>query len=109
MMGDHRSQEEYIRQVLEAYRKTPGTMGTLRRPDRLLAPQLYQLGVSVAVIEKALVLAATRRLMRPANLIVALNVVVMMSPLAAIHSADPVSVKFAKCRQNHRRHRQIHP
>ena len=28
-------QEEYIRQVLEAYRKTPGTMGTVRRagPD----------------------------------------------------------------------------
>ena len=27
--------EEYIRQVLEAYRKTPGTMGTVRRADRL--------------------------------------------------------------------------
>jgi len=30
-------QEEYVRQVLEAYRKTPGTMGTVRRADRLLA------------------------------------------------------------------------
>ena len=57
--------EEYIRQVLEAYRKTPGTMGTVRRPDRMLAAQLYQRGVSVSVIENALVLAATRRLMRP--------------------------------------------
>ena len=45
-MDDGRSQEEYIRQVLEAYRKTPGTMGTVRRPDRLLAAQLYQRGVS---------------------------------------------------------------
>ena len=27
--------EEYIRQVLEAYRKTPGTMGTVRRADRV--------------------------------------------------------------------------
>jgi hypothetical protein len=26
-MDDGRSQEEYIRQVLEAYRKTPGTWG----------------------------------------------------------------------------------
>ena len=60
-------QEEYTRQVLEAYRKTPGTMGTVRRPDRVVALQLYQRGISVSVIENAFVLAATRRLMRPAN------------------------------------------
>ena len=59
------SQEEYVRQVLEAYRKTPSTMGTVRRADRLLAAQLYQRGLSVKVIENALVLAATRRLIRP--------------------------------------------
>ena len=59
--------QEYIRQVLEAYRKTPGTMGTVRRPDRVLAVQLYQRGVSVNVIENAFVLAATRRLVRPAG------------------------------------------
>jgi hypothetical protein len=59
------SQEEYVRQVLEAYRKTPGTMGTVRRADRLLAAQLYQRGLAVKVIENALVLAATRRLIRP--------------------------------------------
>jgi hypothetical protein len=57
--------EEYIRQVLETYRKTPGTMGTVRRADRMLAAQLYQRGVSANVIENALVLAAARRLMRP--------------------------------------------
>lgn len=57
--------EEYIRQVLEAYRKTPGTTGTVRRADRMLAAQLYQHGVSASVIENALVLAAARRLMRP--------------------------------------------
>jgi hypothetical protein len=60
-------QEEYIRRVLEAYRKTPGTTGTVRRPDRVLAAQLYQRGVSVSVIENAFVLAATRRLVRPEN------------------------------------------
>jgi hypothetical protein len=53
--------------VLEAYRKTPGTMGTVRRADRLLAAQLYQRGLSVNVIENALVLAATRRLIRSAD------------------------------------------
>ena len=66
-MDDGRSQEEYIRQILEAYRQTPGTMGTVRRPDRVVALQLYQRGISVSVIENAFVLAATRRLMRPAD------------------------------------------
>jgi hypothetical protein len=60
-------EEEYIRRVLEAYRKTPGTMGTVHRQDRTVAARLYQRGVSVSVIENAFVLAATRRLIRPAD------------------------------------------
>lgn len=60
-------EEEYIRRVLEAYRKTPGTTGTVRRPDRVVALQLHQRGVSVSEIENAFVLAATRRLMRSAD------------------------------------------
>jgi hypothetical protein len=60
-------QEEYIRQVLEAYRKTPGTVGTIRRADRLLAARLYQRGVPASVIQNAFVLAAARRLMRPVD------------------------------------------
>jgi len=75
-MDDDGDQEEYIRQVLEAYRQTPGTMGTVRRADRILAAQLYQRGLSLKVIENALVLAATRRLIRPAG----------APPLATIHS-----------------------
>ena len=67
MADDGRGQEEYIRQVLDAYRKTPGTMGTVRRADRLLAAQFYQRGVTVRVVENAFVLAAARRLMRPAD------------------------------------------
>ncbi len=66
-MDHSREQQEHSRQVLEAYRKTPGTMGTVRRADRLLAAQLYRRGVSLKVIENALVLAATRRLIRPAD------------------------------------------
>ena len=37
--------EDYVRKVLEAYRNTPGTCGNPRRPDRLLALQLYQRGI----------------------------------------------------------------
>jgi hypothetical protein len=66
-MGDDVSREEYVHHVLEAYRKTPGTTGTGRPADRMLAAQLYQRGVSLKVIENALVLAATRRLIRPAD------------------------------------------
>ena len=62
---DPRTQEEYVQRVLAAYRSTPGTTGTIRRPDRLLAAQLYERGVPLMVIENALVLAAARRLMRP--------------------------------------------
>lgn len=66
-MADRISQEEYVRQVLAVYRKTPGTIGTVRPADRMLAAQLYQRGLSVRVVENAFTLAATRRLMRPAD------------------------------------------
>ena len=59
--------EDYVRKVLETYRKTPGTCGNLRRPDRVLALQLYQRGVPLNKVENALVLAAVRRLIRPAD------------------------------------------
>jgi hypothetical protein len=66
-VSDASGQEEYIREVLEAYRKTPGTMGTIRPPDRMLAAQLYQRGVSLRVVENALLLAVARRTIRPAH------------------------------------------
>lgn len=59
--------EDYVRQVLEAYRNTPGTCGHLRRPDRLLAVLLYQRGIPLNKVENALVLATVRRLIRPAD------------------------------------------
>ena len=61
------SREEYIQKILHAYRQTPGTTGTIRRPDRLLAAQLHTRGVPLRVVENALVLAAARRLMRPSD------------------------------------------
>ncbi len=57
--------KEYIQMVLTAYRQTPGTAGTIRRSDRLLAAQLYARGVPLDTVENALVLAASRRLLRP--------------------------------------------
>ncbi len=70
------NQGEYIGHVLDAYRKTPGTMGTVRRPDRLVAAQLHERGVPLMVVENAFILAAARRLIRPVN----------ASPLGTIRS-----------------------
>ena len=50
----------------QSYRSTPGTTGTIRRADRQLAVQLWERAVPLLVIENALVLAAARRLLRPA-------------------------------------------
>lgn len=56
---------EYVRRVLDAYCTTPGTCGAIRKPDRALALQLFERGVPLAAVENALVLACTRRLVRP--------------------------------------------
>ena len=62
-------QRDYVRRLLDAYRATPGTCGVIRRPDRMLAAQLHQRGVPLEAVENAFVLAAARRLIRPADAI----------------------------------------
>jgi hypothetical protein len=69
-------QRDYVFRLLDAYRATPGTCGAVRRPDRVLAVQLYQRGVPLEAVENAFVLAAARRLIRPAG----------AAPLGAIRS-----------------------
>lgn len=58
------TKSEYIRSVLDAYRRTPGITGTVRRNDRLIAAALYDRGVSLRSIENALLLAGGRRIFR---------------------------------------------
>ena len=58
---------DYVRQVLEAYRLTPGTAGVVRRADRSFATQLHDRGVPLTTVENALILAAARRSARPAD------------------------------------------
>jgi len=57
---------QYVRRVLDAYRATPGTCGVVRKPDRALALRLFVSGVPLAAVENAFILAAARRLIRPA-------------------------------------------
>ena len=60
-------QRDYVCRLLDAYRATPGACGAVRRPDRVLAAQLHQRGVPLDAVENAFVLAAARRLIRPAG------------------------------------------
>jgi len=77
------SKKLYIRKILDAYRRTPGTTGVVRRNDRLLAAVLYDRGVSVTAVENALVLAASRRLFRsPAT--------VPLQPIRSLYYLLPV-------------------
>ena len=67
MEGNPISREDYLRSVLRAYCTTPGTTGVIRRPDRLLAAQLYERAVPLIAVENAFLLAAARRLFHPAG------------------------------------------
>lgn len=61
------SREHYVQKVLQAYQHTPGTTGQVRPPDLQLAVQLQQRGIPLRTIENALLLAAARRIFRPAD------------------------------------------
>ena len=62
--GEDLSQEEYVRRALDLYRRMPGTLGHVRRHDRVVATDLHRRRVPLAVVESALVLAAVRRTLR---------------------------------------------
>lgn len=76
------TKKDYIRKVLDAYRRTPGT-AALRRSDRLLAAALFDRRVSLTTVENALVLAASRRIFRPPD-------AVPLQPIRSLHYLLPV-------------------
>ena len=76
------AKNDYIRTVLDAYRRTPGTTGVVRRDDRLAAA-LYDRGVSVTAIENALILAASRRIFRSPD-------AVPLQPIRSLYYLLPV-------------------
>lgn len=52
---------DYVRRVLDAYRRTPGTTGQVRAADRRLALDLNARGVPLGTVQDALLVAAARR------------------------------------------------
>ena len=61
-LDDHTA---YVHAVIARYRRVIGSGVRARRDDRRLAADLHQRGVSLAVIETALLLATVRRRARP--------------------------------------------
>jgi hypothetical protein len=93
----------YMRKVLDAYRRTPGTTGAVRRSDRLLAALLYDRGVSVTAVENALILTASRRIFRPPD-------AVPLLPIRSLHYLLPVIDEVLQLRisQDYFRYLQFH-
>jgi len=97
------AKQDYIRKVLDAYRRTPGTTGVIRRNDRLLAAVLYDRRVPVTTVENALILAASRRIFRSPD-------VVPLQPIRSLHYLLPVIDEVLQLRisQDYFRHLQLH-
>jgi glycine/D-amino acid oxidase-like deaminating enzyme len=97
------AKKDYIRKVLDAYRRTPGTTGAVRRSDRLLAVALYDRGVSATTVENALILAASRRIFRPPD-------AVPLQPIRSLHYLLPVIEELLQLRisQDYFRYLQFH-
>lgn len=77
------TRQDYVKQLLDRYRGTPGTLGHVRRGDRSLASQLHQRGVPLEVVTAALALAALRRCSRTTAL-------PPLPPIRSLHYFLPV-------------------
>jgi hypothetical protein len=97
------TKKDYIHKVLDAYRRTPGTTGTVRRNDRLLAAALYDRGVPATAVENALLLAASRRIFRPPD-------AAPLQPIRSLHYLLPVIDEVLQLRisQDYFRYLQFH-
>ncbi len=58
------TKSDYVRKLLDAFRRTPGTAGAVHPNDRRLAATLYDRGVPLCAVENALLLAAARLIVR---------------------------------------------
>ena len=97
------AKKDYIRKILDAYRRTPGTTGAVRRNDHLLAATLYDRAVSATAVENAPVLAASRRIFRPPDAI-------PLQPIRSLHYLLPVIDEVLQLRisQEYFRYLQFH-
>ena len=79
-LDDHAA---YVHAVIACYRRVIGSGVRARRDDRRLAADLHRSGVSLAVVETALLLATARRRARPSE-------VPPLPPVRSLHYFLPV-------------------
>lgn len=75
------SRRDYVRRLIESYRRTPSVAGVVRAADRRLAHDLYRRSTPLALIQAAFSLAATRRIFR---------VPPIRTPIRSLHYFLPV-------------------
>jgi len=63
-LGHPLDRELYVRCALACYRTTPTTAGTSDPQDRIVAAEIFEEGVSLELLQAALILAAARRSLR---------------------------------------------
>jgi len=83
MQSSPLNRESYIKQALALYRCVPGTLGRIRREDRLLAADLHDRGINLSTLDAAFVLAAARRCFRPPD-------AYPLAPIRSMHYFMPV-------------------
>jgi len=59
---DQSARATYVREVVRLYLATPGVLGRVRRADQRFAGQLFDEGVPLYAVQRALTLAAARRI-----------------------------------------------
>jgi hypothetical protein len=79
--------KDYIKQALELFRNTPGTLGRVSREDRRLAADLHARGISLSTLEEAFTLAAACRCFRPPDAL-------PLAPVRSMHCFIPVVEKI---------------
>lgn len=64
--GEQPRRARYVREVLRLYRATPTVLGHVRKADRAFAATLFDRGVPLFVVENALLVGASRRVLNNA-------------------------------------------
>ena len=82
-MASPTSRRLYVQRVLDLYRLAPGASGQPRRSDRQLAGTLHGRGVSLEVVQAALLVAVARRTLRSPS-------APPLAPIATLHYFRPV-------------------
>jgi hypothetical protein len=73
----------YVQQIIDLYRRAPGTTGHVRKSDRRLAGELHDRGIPIDLVRSAIFLAVARRTFRPAD-------APSLAPIASLHYFRPV-------------------